>query len=137
VDHIDKSKIVTGSHQHALVEAALKMRREMTEAESTLWRCLRANRLGGLQFRRQQVIDRSIADFYCHAAGLIVEVDGAVHDGQVARDAERDRAIASRGLRVLRFSNERVVRDTQNVLREILRVAREMIAAQGVPPAAR
>ena len=130
VEQPDKSHIVTGPHPHALAEAALKMRRNMTGAEATLWRFLRANRLGGLQFRRQQVIDRFIADFYCHAAGLVVEVDGGVHDQQRARDAERDHAITSRGLRVLRFSNEQVVSDTQGVLREILRVAREMIAAQ-------
>ena len=131
VDQPDKSKIVTGSHPHALVEAALQMRRTMTEAEAMLWRFLRANRLGGLQFRRQQVIDRFIADFYCHAAALVVEVDGGLHDRQAARDAERDQAIASRGFRVLRFSNEQIMRDTQAVLREILRVAREMRAAQG------
>ena len=80
----------------------------MTPAERRLWNCLRANRLGGLQFRRQQVIDGFIVDFYCHAAAVVVEVDGPVHDDRADYDAERDRILTARGLRVVRFTNEQV-----------------------------
>ena len=66
----------------AKVERANELRREMTAAERRLWNCLRANRLAGLHFRRQQVIDGFIVDFYCHASALIVEVDGPVHEEQ-------------------------------------------------------
>ena len=51
----------------------------MTPAEKILWQELRANKLG-VHFRRQQAIAGFIVDFYCHKAGLVVEVDGDIHD---------------------------------------------------------
>lgn len=92
----------------------------MTPSEAKLWDHLRAGRLGGLKFRRQQIIDGFIADFYCHSAGLVVEVDGAVHESQREYDRERDRAIAAHGLRVLRVTNDEVEQDIEAVLRSIL-----------------
>ena len=73
------SGLVTGHHETGKKERAHQFRREITPSEAALWQALRANRLGGLHFRRQQIIDGFIADFYCHAAGLVVELDGSVH----------------------------------------------------------
>ena len=101
------------------LQRARELRSQMTEEERILWQSLRANRLRGLHFRRQQIIDGFIADFYCHAAGLVVEVDGGVHEAQVELDAERDRVIAARGLRVLRVRAEDVRRDLPAVLARI------------------
>ena len=98
---------------------AKTMRREMTPAESILWNRLRSNRCGGLHFRRQQVIDGFIADFYCHVPGLIVEVDGGIHQQQADYDLARDQILSGRGLRVIRFSNESIHSDLENVLAEI------------------
>ena len=56
------------------------MRREMTDAESKLWRMLRRRQMDGRKFRRQVPIGRYIADFVCHEAKLIIEVDGGQHD---------------------------------------------------------
>jgi very-short-patch-repair endonuclease len=81
--------------------------------------CLRANRLGGLQFRRQHVIDGFTVDFYCHAAAVVVEVDGPVHDDQAEYDTERDRVLSARGLRVVRFTNGQIIRSLADVLRRI------------------
>ncbi len=67
--------------QEAKVVLAQNMRREMTIAEAILWTRLRRNGLG-VNFRRQQIIDGSIADFYCHSAALAVEVDGATHTAE-------------------------------------------------------
>jgi len=91
----------------------------MTAEEGIMWKCLRANRLHGFQFRRQQVIDGFIVDFYCHAAGLVVEVDGEVHQGQAEYDGERDRVLAARGLNILRIRNEDVKRNLVDVLDRI------------------
>ena len=121
---MDKSNIVSGRHAPEKRQAAYAMRRSMTPAERLLWTHLRANRLDGLHFRRQQVIDGFIVDFYCHAAGLVVEVDGPVHAEQTDYDAERDRVLAARGLLVLRFSNDRVRYELKTVLHEILSAAR-------------
>ena len=132
---VQKSDIVTGRHPPVLQEQARKFRREMTPAEKLLWEAVRDSKLGGLHFRRQQVIDDFIVDFYCHAAGLVVEVDGEVHDSQVERDAERDGVLQARGLLILRFSNRRVMNGLRAVLREIGDLARgrvgpECIAAE-------
>jgi very-short-patch-repair endonuclease len=98
---------------------ARELRRDMTPAEEVLWNALRTNRLAEHHFRRQQVIDGFIVDFYCHAAALIVEVDGPVHDDQAEYDAERDRLLRVRGFRVARFTNELVTGDLAEVLRQI------------------
>ena len=91
----------------------------MTPAERVLWRVLRGRQLDGLRFRRQQIIDGYIVDFYCHASGLVVELDGPIHLAQAEYDRERDLALAARGLRVLRFPNEEVIQDLPVVLDRI------------------
>ncbi len=100
------------------------MRRHMTPSEARLWQRLRAGRLDGFHFRRQQVIGPFIADFYCHQADLVVEVDGSVHQKQVEYDLARDRYLQERGLRVLRFTNQDVERNLEAVLTEILQACR-------------
>ncbi|MGQ9555037.1 MAG: endonuclease domain-containing protein [Anaerolineae bacterium] len=106
----------------AKVERARELRRRMTRSERALWQQLRANKLQGLHFRRQQVIDGFIVDFYCHAAALVVEVDGPVHLQDAAYDADRDRILSARGLQVLRFSDDEVERGMSAVLARILEV---------------
>ena len=94
----------------------------MTDAERRLWFMLRAHRLNGLSFRRQVPIGRYIVDFVCQERRLIIEVDGGQH-AENARDAERDRWIASKGYRVLRFWNHDVLRNRTGVLEMIMIVA--------------
>jgi len=91
----------------------------MTQEEKILWQHLRANGLNGLHFRRQQIIDGFIADFYCHAARLVIEVDGEIHQQQTEYDAERDRVLLARGLRLLRIKNEEVRQNLNSVLMRI------------------
>ena len=103
-----------------LIERAKELRKNMTPEESILWGRLRANRLGGWHFRRQQVIAGFIVDFYCHQAGLVVELDGPIHERQAEFDDERDTALESNGLRVLRIKNTEVHQDLEQVLGRIL-----------------
>ena len=110
---------------------AKELRREMTPAEKVLWTSFRGNRLDGFHFRRQQVIDGFIADFYCHAAALVVEVDGPIHDAQPEYDADRDRVFAARGLLVLRFRNDQVFADPTTVLSAIAETCRKRISTAG------
>jgi very-short-patch-repair endonuclease len=93
----------------AKLERARELRREMTPAETILWQELRGNKLG-VHFRRQQVIKGFIVDFYCHKAGLIIEVDGAIHDedAQKEYDIKREQVLNALGLRVVRFPNEEI-----------------------------
>ncbi len=101
------------------IQRAKELRRQMTTEEKILWQHLRANRLNGLHFRRQQIIDGFIADFYCHAARLVIEVDGEIHQQQAEYDAERDRILSARGLGLLRIKNEEVTQNLSSVLQRI------------------
>jgi very-short-patch-repair endonuclease len=111
--------------QEAKVIRAREMRREMTPEEKILWESLRANRLGGLRFRRQQIIDGFIVDFYCHAAGLVVEVDSAAHEENADYDRERDRILTARGVRVLRIPNHEVRNNLLGVIELITTACRQ------------
>jgi very-short-patch-repair endonuclease len=100
------------------LQRAKELRREMTPAEKILWEELRANKLG-VHFRRQQVIQGFIVDFYCHRAALVIEVDGDIHDLQQDEDARREKALREMGLRVVRFRNDEVVRNVSAVVGKI------------------
>ncbi len=132
---MDKSFIVTGHHAVEKKERAHQFRREMTPTETLLWQHLRRNQLAGLHFRRQQVIDGFIADFYCHKAGLVIEVDGAVHEHRVDYDTERDQIISARGLTIVRIPNERIHNDIAAVLTEIGTAAQSLLQAHSTEPA--
>ena len=97
---------------------AKQLRREMTRAETLLWRHLKAKRLAGLGFRRQTPMGKYIADFASHSCKLIVEVDGESHDFEerIRHDARRDEWFVSRGYRVLRFTNDDVLKNLEGVL---------------------
>jgi very-short-patch-repair endonuclease len=103
------------------------MRKAMTDAELMLWNAIRAHRLMGLGFRRQVPIDRYIVDFACSTHRLIVEVDGSQHgnDHDVRYDAIRTRRLEQDGWTVLRFWNDDVLKDVDNVCLHILTIAGE------------
>jgi very-short-patch-repair endonuclease len=103
-------------------QRARELRQKMTPAERRLWQQLRANRLDNWHFRRQQIIDGFIVDFYCHRAGLVIEVDGPIHEDQQEADAEREAILRTRELTILRFTNRQVMNDMPTVLQEIRRV---------------
>ena len=100
------------------LQHAKELRREMTPAEKLLWQEVRAKKLG-VRFRRQQVIQGFIVDFYCHKAALVVEVDGDIHDLQKEEDERREKVLAEMGLRVVQFGNDEVVRNVSAVAGKI------------------
>jgi very-short-patch-repair endonuclease len=100
----------------AKLARAKEMRRSPTPEEHILWQRLRTGKLDGFHFRRQQVIDGYIVDFYSHRAAVVVEVDGPIHASQRDYDAQRDAALGERGLRVVRISAENVRERIDHVL---------------------
>jgi very-short-patch-repair endonuclease len=96
-------------------DLARKLRSELTDAERLLWRHLREFKREGLHFRRQVPIGPYVADFACHSAKLIVELDGSQHGEKtnVARDTERTAFLESEGYRVLRIWNGELLADPQ------------------------
>jgi very-short-patch-repair endonuclease len=103
---------------------ARELRKNSTDAERILWSELRDHRLNGIGFRRQVPIKNYIADFVCHAAKLVVELDGGQHFSDQAEqaDAARSAVIEARGFQVLRFSNHDVMTNRAGVL-EIIAAA--------------
>jgi very-short-patch-repair endonuclease len=100
---------------------AREQRQNMTPAGRVLWEALRDRRLEGARFKREHVLGRYIADFYCPVARLVIELDGAVHNTEeaAAYDAVRDEALQARGVRVLRFRNDQVLNHLPDVLETI------------------
>ena len=99
---------------------ARENRKNATLAESVLWEQLRANDFG-IRFLRQHVIGDYIVDFLAREGGLIIEVDGAYHAEleQVEKDEMREDVLCQMGYHFMRFSNEEVLFDTENVMQQI------------------
>jgi imidazole glycerol-phosphate synthase subunit HisF len=104
---------------HYLFEIARELRKKMTPTEKILWQRLRDYNLEGIKFRRQHPIFNYIADFYCHKTKLVIEIDGGIHNRQRDYDIQRDQDMMELGIKVIRFKNEQVMKDLNNVLRTI------------------
>ena len=104
-----------------LVPIAKNNRKNMTPQEWNLWYFyLRNHRL---KWYRQRIIDRFIVDFYCHAAKLVIEIDGKQHytEQGIAYDTERTQVLRGYGLKVLRYTNQQLVDNFQEVCWDIER----------------
>ena len=94
------------------------MRRQPTEAEKRLWRYISGAKLGGHKFRRQAILGPYIADFCCPQKNLAVEIDGDTHI--IEADATRDAELRTRGIKVMRVTNEDVLTNMDGVLQLVL-----------------
>ncbi len=99
-----------------IFERAAALRENPTDAEAILWSFLRHKPLG-FKFRRQHPISIYVADFYCHALKLIIEVDGGIHDVEAVRnhDVERQKNLEAEGICFLRFMNDDVLKNLEGV----------------------
>ncbi|VWX51318.1 endonuclease domain-containing protein [Novosphingobium sp. 9U] len=120
-DHTDKALI-----------AAKRLRTALSLPEVLLWRLLKESPLG-LKFRRQHPIGDFVADFYCHQALTIIEIDGRSHDmgDRPARDKRRDAWLVERGLKVVRIPATEVLRDPQSVAQSV-----SILCSAAPPPSA-
>ncbi len=102
------------------------LRSSMTKAERSLWDRLSNNQLDGFKFRRQHPIGPYVADFYCHKARLVIEVDGKDHNQTERKqnDEVRDIEMKELGLKVIRVKNEEVLNDIDKVIKRILKELR-------------
>jgi very-short-patch-repair endonuclease len=109
---------------------AKELRRTETEAEKRLWSRLHKNQLLGLHFRRQHPINIFIADFYCPKIKLVIEVDGGIHEipEHQAYDIGRSEILNDFGIKVVRFTNEQVIDDIENVVKQIEKNAMQLLA---------
>ena len=100
---------------------ARELRKGQTDAETLLWSLLRGRHFCGFKFRRQYPVCGYILDFYCHDAGLALELDGGGHNDEEQRlyDDERTKVLAAVNIRVVRFWNNDVLNSVEDVLEEI------------------
>jgi very-short-patch-repair endonuclease len=103
-----------------MMHRAGELRNEPTPAEAKLWKYLHSQTLDGTHFRRQYAIDKYIVDFCAPRARLIIEVDGSQHLNQQNYDAERTEFLKAKGYRVLRFWNNDILNNIQDVMSAIL-----------------
>jgi type I restriction enzyme M protein len=109
-----------------LLANARELRKNQTKAEELLWLLLRDRKLNNLKFRRQHPLSVGfIIDFYCAKQKLGIEVDGGYHNNkeQQKRDTERTKIINKYGIKIIRFSNDNILNNTESILEEILRSA--------------
>ena len=104
-----------------------KLRRESTNAERLFWIQVK-NKTIGYKFRRQFNIGRFIVDFYCHELRLIVEIDGFTHENEERqkRDAARQRYLENLGYKVIRYTDDQVLNDTEAMVRDLKNKCEEL-----------
>lgn len=98
------------------------LRSEQTNTEKVLWYNIRNNKLNGIKFKRQVPIGKYIVDFLCMHKKLVIELDGSQHVENQEYDNIRTEYLKSNGYTVIRFFDDEVLKHTENVLTEILRI---------------
>ena len=97
--------------------AAKILRDNMTTYEKILWERLKSKQICGLRFRRQHPISFFIADFYCHDARLVIEIDGVIHNQQKDYDDGRSAEMEKFYIKIIRFTNSEVENNIEEVIR--------------------
>ena len=126
------------AYNKSLQPFARKLRNEMTKAEASLWKyVLKARQMKGYQFRRQRPVLNYIADFMCLELRLVIEVDGMTHEYEetAVKDNQKDRDLTALGIRVLRFSDDDVLKNIHGVAKRIEDVIEEIEASTPCTPA--
>jgi very-short-patch-repair endonuclease len=104
-----------------LKRTSQRLRCGMTDAEKLLWSKIKRRQIKNLHFYRQKPIGNYIVDFYCPAAKLVIELDGGQHyeNSNISKDKIRESFLANLGLKIIRFTNLDVLRNSENVLNKI------------------
>ena len=103
------------------ITKARYLRKTQTQAEKLLWEELRNRKLSGFKFRRQQILNEMIVDFFCAEKKLIIELDGPYHNDPLQRikDHNRDQELISLGFKVYRITNNQIFQTLEQTLKEI------------------
>ena len=118
-ENIEKEMFYGASPE--IFKRASELRKNMTNAEKALWSALRKKQIQGKKFRRQHPVSRYIVDFYCHQLKLAIEVDGGIHNKteQKEHDTGRSYELRQLGIKVIRFTNDQIFQNLNEVIKEI------------------
>ena len=119
VEKVMKRKIIP--YNPKLKELARQLRNDSTKSEIRLWKYLKGKHMKGYDFHRQKPIDNFIVDFFCHELMLAIELDGFTHSFEevYVKDVNKEKRLKELGITMLRFHDEEVMKDRDNVLRTI------------------
>jgi very-short-patch-repair endonuclease len=106
-----------------IFELARILRKRMTRSEKILWEKVKGKQIVGKRFRRQHPISFFIADFYCHSARLVIELDGGIHRGKTEYDDNRSAEMEKYQIKVIRFKNDEV----DNHLDEVMKIIEDEV----------
>jgi very-short-patch-repair endonuclease len=117
----DYSQNLHSGASKSIFENARSLRKTETPAEKIIWQYVRNRKMNGRKFRRQHPFDKYILDFYCHECKLALEIDGDIHNEKFNKEYDRARTndLNNASIRVIRFTNEDVIRDIEKVLEQI------------------
>jgi very-short-patch-repair endonuclease len=117
--------------------SAIDLRQKATDAEQRLWRRLRNRQVCGAKFRRQHPLPPYVVDFVCLEKRLVIEADGGQHLERQAHDEKRTAFLEAQGFRVMRFWNDEILTQTEDVLEAIFRALNETPHPSPLPGGAR
>lgn len=105
---------------------AKSLRKNSTFEEQKLWKNLKAKKLDGFKFRRQEPVENYIVDFICFETKLVIELDGGQHNQEANKeyDFHRTQFLESCGFKVVRFWNNQINNEMESVLSFILQECR-------------
>ena len=103
-------------------EMAHGLWKNMTDAEKILWKRLKDKRIFKVKFRRQHPVDIFVLDFYCHELKLAIEVDGEIHQSAEVWEYDEGRSfeLENFGIKILRFTNDQIYYNLEEVQDSIL-----------------
>ncbi|MBU5491460.1 endonuclease domain-containing protein [Butyricicoccus sp. MSJd-7] len=112
-------------YRQDLISRAKQLRKDATKQEKHLWYDYLSTY--PVRFQRQKTIRGFIVDFYCHAARLVIELDGAQHNEAqgMAYDRERTAVLESYHLFVIRFSNQQIDKNFSEVCTQIDQIVKQ------------
>jgi very-short-patch-repair endonuclease len=116
---IKKNFVVNLPYNVSLKSRAKALRKAGNFSEVVFWKEVRNKSFWNIDFDRQRIIGNYIVDFYVKALGLVVEIDGEIHNFQEEYDSKRERYLKDLGLKVFRISTTKILFDTENVMKDL------------------
>jgi very-short-patch-repair endonuclease len=116
---IKKNFVVNLPYNVSLKSRAKSLRKAGNFSEVVFWKEVRNKSFWNIDFDRQRIIGNYIVDFYVKALGLVVEIDGEIHNFQEEYDSKRESYLKDLGLKVFRISTTKILFDTENVMKDL------------------
>lgn len=116
---IKRNFVLNLPYNASLKSRAKALRKAGNFSEVVFWKEVRNKSFWNIDFDRQRIIGNYIVDFYVKALGLVVEIDGEIHNFQEEYDEKREMYLKELGLKVFRISTTKMLFDTENIMKDL------------------